>query len=133
MSQPMKYVSEVYTRLWDEMMCQQKLHMKCFVVSDSSLCNYMPLEKVLALPGVSAVIVNENSRDRILEIVQEQQIKNIDVIGFSVGSCFGEVQYFDAEDECLRQFDCLAVGGTFDRCPPPPVPLCTPHLIALSI
>ena len=116
-----RYISETYSRTWDEVVAGKKFDMQCTVVSDGVNMAVPGLEDfvsryapdVLYRPGsprqpwspLAATSVTEWARDPHVEQYSPLLRTEEDVSYY----------FLDAPDMQLRTFSKVAVGGTFDR------------------
>lgn len=115
------YMSDLYERLWDEMLQQHSdLKLECFVSCDIPGFDYATKEQLFLNPKFQAIYTpflndaqtlcklrgNKGLNPlRIEDISQSNTTKNEDTI------CF----YFDSTELRVPSFKRVALGGTFDR------------------
>lgn len=116
----LKYISEIYSRCWDELVYQNKIRIHCIVSSDESLFNFIPKMKILQSEKISkAYICHQNDIDPTLSITN---LKVYPIDYFENENVF----YFDAGDSsnllspsqaapAVKIYSKLAIGGTFDQ------------------
>lgn len=115
-SQMLAYISEVYGRLWDDMISNKQLRTSCHVVGNSQKCGFKPLEELLGMPNLSIVMVpNVSSKDIVEKILTKNKINGVHIQMLPYKSMDSSVYYYDVANDSFPQFKKLAVGGTFDR------------------
>jgi len=111
----MRYISYVYSRAWDEMVLNKKLHSQCIVVGDSSSCSFMPLNDIMK-SSLDKAFVSDTHQENLVRILCSSVGKpSVDISVVPEPGYVDDVYYFDAEDEILPQYKKVALGGTFDR------------------
>jgi cytidyltransferase-like protein len=117
------YISEIYSRLWDEMLqYDSKLKLNCYVIGDIHEAGFISRQQTYAIPSLEAVYTSDistateyrNARvnsgglsDLVIEDVKSVSGSN---------NIFGEkIYYCDAIGEKYPKYKRVAVGGTFDR------------------
>jgi len=116
-SDMMSYVSELYARLWDEIIQNSNYSLKCVVVSDC--CNLRPMEDILQLPDLQ-VVYHSSDSDRGLQLYREKRLNSnlpeLQVIDLKNSTMFTDSMfYLDAPGQNLPKYKKVALGGTFDR------------------
>ena len=117
------YVSEIYSRLWDEMLqYDNNLKLNCYVIGDIYEAGFLSRKQSYAISSLEAVYTSDintaieykNARinpgglsDLIIEDINSISESN---------NLFGEkIYYCDAIGEKYPKYKRVAVGGTFDR------------------
>lgn len=115
----LKFISETYSRLWDEMVHNNKLNLDCVVFHDSEplamhkrkklLCNLtVPVEVIYVAAGIE-----ESTPDEVIKETVGLPDARVEKVAFS-GDC-NEMLFVDCAEQPLPQFKKVALGGTFDR------------------
>jgi cytidyltransferase-like protein len=112
----LKYISELYSRLWDEMVFRNKVLLDCVVFHDSPTS-----------AGARRDMLKSHEVDIEMAYVAKAYIPSDDEIRRDLGlgslkiervifaaDC-SDMIFVDCEDQILPQFDIVALGGTFDR------------------
>ena len=117
------YISEVYSRLWDEMLqYDKKLKLNCYVIGDIYEAGFLSRQQSYAISSLEAVYTSdintaiEYKNARINPGgLSDLIIEDINSISES-SNLFGEkIYYCDAIGEKYPKYKHVAVGGTFDR------------------
>lgn len=113
----LKFISETYSRLWDEMVFNNKLTLQCVVFQDSESC-VNTRKKLLAdsSPSVDVIYVTGNSDSASDDALRESlglPKAQVERVVFST-DC-GGMYFVDCEEQSLPCFKKVALGGTFDR------------------
>ena len=118
-----EYISDVYSRLWDEMLqLDNKLKLNCYVVGDVYEAGFISRHQTYAIPSLEAVytcdintateyksarITPGGLSDLVIEDTKSVPVSN---------DIFGEkIYYYDAIGEKYPKYKRVAVGGTFDN------------------
>lgn len=113
----LKFISETYSRLWDEMVHNNKLSLKCVVFHDeASTSTTRRLQLSQASPAIEVIYVAAgaaHSSDDALRQDLALPAARVERVAFS-GDCEG-MWFVDCEEQPLPQFKKVALGGTFDR------------------
>jgi phosphopantetheine adenylyltransferase len=114
----LKFISETYSRLWDEMVFNDKLDLQCVVFQDNNASAVDTRKKLLAgaaLPIEVIYVAGEEGMGTDDEIRQNLGLgyARVERVVFS-GHCDG-MFFVDCEYQPLPQFKKVALGGTFDR------------------
>lgn len=106
----LKYVCDVYSRLWDEIVFRNKFEMKCLVFSELSHFKSIshPIEKVLIISN------SPTSDDSIRSSMNLSSLIEIDRVECNIPDD-GSMDYVDCDNEPLPKFNKVVLGGTFDR------------------
>jgi phosphopantetheine adenylyltransferase len=114
----LKYISEIYSRLWDEMVFSNRLNLDCFVYYDGDNSQSEEARRKFFIDLSEPVDVlylagTYNATDA--EIVESLGISGarVDRILFA-DDCSG-MFFVDCDDRELPHFKKVALGGTFDK------------------
>jgi cytidyltransferase-like protein len=138
----LKYLSDLYSRCWDEFVYQNKIKMQCVISCDSF--HFLPREILLRLPNLTKAYLSidreaqeqtenqdENSKDSTLKTLQSRlSSDDLKIFPLETSSPHQTFFYFDAGDDVpsshspphqdpnqnnLQIYSRLAIGGTFDQ------------------
>ena len=121
-----EYISDTYSRVWDEMLQNNRLSMNCVVVGDVYGSDLMTREQMRSLPELGALFSFENESQSSIELLrtnsklEKVSFLNTDgltnyqpLIPGSPGT--SAVYYFDADNIHIPRYRKVAMGGTFDQ------------------
>ena len=112
----LKYISELYSRLWDEMVFRNKVLLECVVFHDSQASdNSRRVMLRMHENEIEMVYVAKTYEPSDNDIRRDLGLNSLKVerVLFAA-DCSGMI-FVDCEDQILPQFDIVALGGTFDR------------------
>jgi len=118
-----EYISDVYSRLWDEMLLlDNKLKLNCYVVGDIYEAGYISRQQTYAIPSLEAVYTCDinTATEYITSRITPGGLSNMIIEDTKVvqesTNFFGEkIYYYDAIGEKYPKYKRVAVGGTFDN------------------
>lgn len=118
-----EYISDVYSRLWDEMLqVNNDLKLNCFVVGDIYEAGFISRHQTYAIPSLEAVYTCDinNAKEYIDSRVTPGGLSNLIIEDTKViqqsNNLFGEkIYYYDAIGEKYPKYKRVAIGGTFDN------------------
>lgn len=110
-----KYVSEVYSRLWDEMVFQNKINMQCFVYHDSADVGGLRRTLLKKKVDIEVMYVAGSFQDSDDDIKRDTGLQNVKIDRVLFSTDCSDMIFVDCEDQALPQFRKVALGGTFDR------------------
>lgn len=109
-----RYLSETYSRTWDEMVCDDHLDLKCTVLTEGLGDHTVSLRDLL-VKNKPDIFYTPGTPGTELSGVS----KCVETYGNTyAGSCLEDsVKYFflDADNAALSSYSHVAIGGTFDR------------------
>jgi cytidyltransferase-like protein len=113
-----QYISELYERLWDEMMSANNLQLKCYVVSNS-YGNFQSFHDLCKLVAVDILYTtNSKSLEYVNNVNKEREIKPLkvnytDITKNSIDK-FNKIYFFEQNDK-IPNYNIVSLGGTFDH------------------
>ncbi len=113
-----QYISELYERLWDEMMNANNLQLKCYVISNNYDC-FQSLNDLCKLPAVDILYTtNSKSLEYVNRVNKERgmkplQVNYTDTAQNSIGK--GNNIYFFEQKDKVPHYNVVSLGGTFDH------------------
>jgi pantetheine-phosphate adenylyltransferase len=116
----LKYVCDVYSRLWDEMVFRNKLHMKCLVFHDSDpslVSSWDNFRSTTNLDVEKIYISSDRYNGNGLHVIDRLGLPittKIETI-HSINNNDGNMIFIDCENQIIPKFKKVALGGTFDR------------------
>jgi pantetheine-phosphate adenylyltransferase len=112
----MKYISDMYSRVWDEMLLHGKKYLDCVIVGEPSNCSFTSFEKFFSHSDITTAYITDLwSKKRITDYRTTFQLPPVDFKIYEVPQYEETIYYFDADDEDIPLYKKVAVGGTFDR------------------
>lgn len=114
----LKYISEIYSRLWDEMVFNNRLNLQCFVYYDGEDEQSQAARRKFFLDlsePVDVLYLAGAAKAADVEIIEKLGIAGarVDRIKFA-DDCSG-MFFVDCDDRELPHFAKVALGGTFDK------------------
>lgn len=123
-----EYISDVYTRAWDEMVSRDILGIDCTVIGDVQNSGFISRPQLYGLSELDAVYsshvaeVEGFKAGRLAAGLPDFAIEDISTTSppsssssSSSTSPSAKIYYFDAVDEIIPNFKRVALGGTFDQ------------------
>jgi cytidyltransferase-like protein len=121
----LKYLSEIYSKCWDELVYQNKIHIQCVVSCDESSFQFLAKETLLQSKYLTKAFLCDDHDVKSLP----SQLTSEDIKVYPINYYENEkIFYFDAGDSLSNsspsssvvQWDSpsyskIAVGGTFDQ------------------
>lgn len=121
-----EYISDTYSRIWDEMLLNKSLSIDCVVVGDIYGSDLVSRSQLRCLPELNAVLSFDIESERVIDTLRSAS--NLSSISFIdtnnlvesqplvVGSPrSATIYYFDADSVHIPRFRKVALGGTFDQ------------------
>lgn len=128
MSNVLAYISSIYSRLWDEMIQNEALGLKCFVVGDVEEYGLISRRELRNMPDLQAFYTCDSHA--IEAACLERANAGLPALFFTdlTSSTLsakemhaeaeelaeGQIYYFDLDGQSIPTFGKVAVGGTFD-------------------
>ena len=113
-----QYISELYERLWDEMMNANNLKLKCYVISNN-YDDFQSLNDLCKLPAVDILYTTNSKSLEYVNIVNKErgmktlQVNYTDTTQNSVGKST-KIYFFEQKDK-IPDYNIVSLGGTFDH------------------
>ena len=117
-----EYISDTYSRIWDEMLNNGCLSVDCVVVGDVFGSDFMSRAQIRTLPDLNAIFSydetlkecrSESISPSVTVVNTSSLFKNIPVAPGSPGT--SEIYYYDDENIHIPRYGKVALGGTFDQ------------------
>lgn len=121
-----EYISDTYSRIWDEMLQNGCLSIDCVVVGDVFGSDFISRAQIRSLPDLGAIFSFETDYDDGLNRSQTDSVsssvktvdtsslfKNMPILPGSLGT--SEIYYYDDDNVHIPRYGKVALGGTFDQ------------------
>ena len=121
-----EYISDTYSRIWDEMLLNNSLSIECVVVGDIYGSDFASRSQLRRLPEINAIFSFDAESESVIDA--SRSTSNVSSISFidtnklvqlqptiAGSSRPATVYYFDADSIHIPRFRKVALGGTFDR------------------
>jgi phosphopantetheine adenylyltransferase len=93
-----EYISDTYSRMWDEMLQNKRLTINCIVVGDVYGSDFITQAQMRSLPELNAVFSFDPDQPSI-----------------PISSGKPAIYFFDADNVHIPRYRKVALGGTFDK------------------
>ncbi len=113
-----KYISEVYSRCWDELVFHNKIKVQCVVSTDSKSFGFLEKVQFIKEPTLFRAYICEDSANDLNDQRNTSNLPPLQIIFFPIPSYAEEIlHFFDSDDSTitLPKYEKIAVGGTFDQ------------------
>jgi cytidyltransferase-like protein len=121
-----EYISDTYSRMWDEMLQNKRLTINCVVVGDVYGSDFITQAQMRSLPDLNAVFsFDPDSKESIQTMRSESQLSEISFVHTnslidnqtSIPPPSGKptIYFFDADNVHIPRYRKVALGGTFDK------------------
>jgi phosphopantetheine adenylyltransferase len=121
-----EYISDTYSRMWDEMLQNKRLTINCIVVGDVYGSDFITQAQMRSLPELNAVFsFDADSKNSIQRMRSESQLSEISFVhtnslidnqpSIPVSSGKPAIYFFDADNVHIPRYRKVALGGTFDK------------------
>lgn len=121
-----EYISDTYSRIWDEMLQSKRLTINCVVVGDVYGSDFISQKQMRSLPELNAVFsFDADSKESIQILRSESQLSEISFVhtnslidnqlSIPVSPGKSTIYYFDADNVHIPRYRKVALGGTFDK------------------
>lgn len=121
-----EYISDTYSRIWDEMLKNNKLSLNCVVVGDIYGSDLISRKELRNLPELNAIFTFDSENKLNMEMSRSDlKLKEISYINTDQLVCDKAINnkingentvnyYFDDDIIHIPKFRVIALGGTFD-------------------
>lgn len=121
-----EYISDTYSRVWDEMLQNKRLAINCVVVGDVYGSDFITQAQMRSRPELNAVFsFDADSKESIQRMRSESQLSEITYVhtnsvidtqlSIPVSPGKSTIYYFDADNVHIPRYRKVALGGTFDK------------------